>query len=289
MSDTQALALTSSTSSVPTVAGAYTSEQMDIIRRQIAKGCSDLEVAYFLHVARARGLDPFSRQIYAIQRGGQMTIMVGIDGLRALAARGGRYRGALPTEWCGADGVWVDVWLQRTPPAAARVSVWHADCDRPIVETATMQSYGQKSGLWSSMPDVMLAKCAEARALRRAFPAECSGLYEPSEIPPEHHVHPHRPQPAPVVIEGRSLPAGPAGSVAQKVVERFSAIGVDAAELELYLQHALDTISDEERVDLLRIYGVCKADPSAWGAILTERFEMLEQQYQSLEREAMAE
>jgi len=288
MTDSQALALTS-TSSVPTVSGSYTPEQMDIIRRQIAKGCSDDEIAYFVQVSRARGLDPFSRQIYAIQRGGQMTIMVGIDGLRALAARGGRYRGALPTEWCGADGVWVDVWLQRTPPAAARVAVWHADCERPIVETATMQSYGQKSGLWSSMPDVMLAKCAEARALRRAFPSECSGLYEPSEIPPEPASTAQRHQPAPVVIEGRALPAGHAGSVAQKVVERFAAIGVHASDLELYLQHALDTISDEERVDLIRIYGVCKADPSAWGAILAERFEMLEKQYQTLEREAMAE
>jgi hypothetical protein len=71
----------------------------------IAPGCSNDELRLFAYACQRTGLDPFSRQIYAIKRGGKLTIQVSIDGLRSIAERTGQLDGSRRTG-AGADGVW---------------------------------------------------------------------------------------------------------------------------------------------------------------------------------------
>jgi phage recombination protein Bet len=156
-------------------------QQLDLIKQQIAKDCSDSELALFAQVCQRTGLDPFARQIYAIKRGGRMTIQVGIDGLRLIAARTGLYDGS-QTYWCGTDGQWQDVWLSKDLPAAAKTIVYRRGCTHSFSSVALMAEFKQNQGLWGSLPTVLLGKCSESAALRKAFPENLSGIYEPAEI-----------------------------------------------------------------------------------------------------------
>jgi phage recombination protein Bet len=156
---------------------------MALVARTVAKGCSSDELSLFAAICKRTGLDPFARQIYAIKRGGVMTTQVSIDGARLVAQRSGEYAGQVGPFWCGADGVWVDVWLAKTPPLAAKVGVHRRGFEQTLFAVAIWSEYAQTQGnMWAKFPSVMLAKCAEMIALRRAFPAELSGLYSTEEM-----------------------------------------------------------------------------------------------------------
>lgn len=159
----------------------WTPEQTQLIATTIAPGCSQDELRLFAYACQRTGLDPFSKQIYAIKRGGKMTIQAGIDGLRSIAERTGQLDGS-ETFWCGEDGEWKDVWLAKTPPAAAKTVIYRKGASHPFVGVARYADYNAGQGLWSKMGAAMIAKCSEALALRKAFPADLSGVYSTDEM-----------------------------------------------------------------------------------------------------------
>jgi phage recombination protein Bet len=180
----------------------WTPEQTQLISTTIAPGCSNDELRLFAYACQRTGLDPFSKQIYAIKRGGKMTIQAGIDGLRSIAERTGQLDGS-ETLWCGDDGQWTDVWLGSKPPAAAKTTIWRKGAGHPFTGVARFADYNAGQGLWSKMGATMIAKCSEALALRKAFPADLSGVYSTDEM--------EQAEVQPVTVTAAPAPALPAG------------------------------------------------------------------------------
>lgn len=188
----------------------YTDEQVDLIRRMICKGADDDELDLFVGQCQRTGLDPFSKQIHAVKRWDSkerrevMTIQISIDGARLIAQRTGQYAGQNGPWWCGGDGEWREdnkgrplPWMEDAPPFAARVEVMRQGFDAPLEAIAHWDEYKQmfknkKSGnwelgtFWKNKPSLMIAKCAEMLALRKAFPLELSGLYVEEEMQQAH-------------------------------------------------------------------------------------------------------
>lgn len=151
------------------------------------------ELDMLIHAAERTGLDPLARQIYASKRldrknnRANISIQATIDGFRVIAARTNEYEGQEGPFWCDESGKWSDVWLGNGRPYAAKVGVLRKGFKGPMwsvaIFTEYMQAYdGKPSGLWGKMGATMIAKCAEALALRRAFPNELSGVYTADEM-----------------------------------------------------------------------------------------------------------
>lgn len=169
----------------------FNPQQIEILKNSICKGASNEEFQVFLMACVKTQLDPFMRQIYAVKRkakrpdgswGETMTIQTGIDGYRLIAERTERYApGSEPTYSYDMNGnlLSATAYVKKQ----TKDGTWHTVSASAYIDEYCQRSKdGNAMGMWGNMPRTMLAKCAEAQALRKAFPAEMSGVYTKEEM-----------------------------------------------------------------------------------------------------------
>lgn len=165
--------------------------KIQLLKNTIAMGATDDELKMFINVCTGMGLSPFLKQIHMVKRWNSKlgrevaSIQVGIDGFRSIAENTGAYAGN--DDPVMGEDIEVGDKFKFTAPSKATVTVYKmvqgAKCEFTATARWTEFYPGDKIGfMWKKMPNVMLGKCAEAQALRKAFPKVLGGVYAPEEM-----------------------------------------------------------------------------------------------------------
>jgi phage recombination protein Bet len=159
-------------------------QQLQVLKSTLCKDASDVEMQLFSQICKRTGLDPFARQIYMVKRQGQVTFQTSIDGFRIIAERSGVYAGQEDVVYFDREGNKYEIWTKEEPPYAARAGVIKKGFTHPIRAIAIYHEYKPAQGdfMWKKMPSLMIGKCAEALALRKAFSNDLSGIYTNDEM-----------------------------------------------------------------------------------------------------------
>ncbi|UVO12840.1 recombinase RecT [Mycobacterium sp. SVM_VP21] len=188
----------------------FTPHEIAMLRQIGVEDAEPADLDLFFHICKRTGLDPFARQIYMIgretdvkvrvqldngnsrvetQRMMKFTIQTGIDGYRLIGVRASRAQGDQTSHdeplWRGKPGsdfdAWTDYWPESAgQPAACKYTIWVNGQRHTAVcnfnEYAQYKGSGELTSMWKKMPANQLAKCAEAQAWRKAYPADFSGV-----------------------------------------------------------------------------------------------------------------
>lgn len=154
-------------------------QRIELIKKKCCIGFSQHETDHFLYVVEKTNLDPLMNQIYAMKMGGKLSIQTSIDGLRLLAERGGNYSPGEDVQYEYSNGGQI-VYAKCTVKKRTEDGTWHSITARAYWKEFAKEGVGGR--FWKQLPHLMIAKCAEALALRKAFPQDLSGLYIKEEM-----------------------------------------------------------------------------------------------------------
>lgn len=243
----------------------FTADEQRLIRDTYANGASESEFKVLLAIAQTRNLNPLLREIFFVKRwdsdkGREVwQAQVSIDGFRSIAERTGLYDGQDEPEL---------TYDEQGRLLSARVRVYRKDWGRPAVGVAYWGEFvqtkkdGGPTSMWLRMGRIMLAKCAEAQALRKAFPQQLSGLYTPEEMSQASRADEDAPsvvrslpvaKPAPALTEGQ---LGTLGALCQAMFDAESLEQLRAVAQRIKVSGLPET----QMAELRQAYAARKAD-----------------------------
>lgn len=181
----------------------------DIIKRYLVSGDADRvtaqEVGMFLKLCQYQGLNPFTRDVYLVKYGNSPAqIVTGKSALEKRAMRNPRYKGfeagifiVTPNgEFARRTGT---LYMQGERIVGGWAKVYVDGYEKPVEATVSFNEYNTGKALWASKPATMIRKVAKMQALREAFPEECAGLYDSSEMGVDETQLPETPVAQPII------------------------------------------------------------------------------------------
>lgn len=174
----------SASASTPVIHNPYSTEEIEALRiLKVIPETSPIAALWLLHrYAQDSDLSPFKRQIYLqvrnVNEEPSYSVELGIDGLRAIADRTGKYAGSDDANFEYEGGSMV-----KKATVTVYKIVEGIRC--PFTASARWAEYcpstEKRAFMWRKMPHGQLAKCAEALALRKGFP-NLGGYYISEEM-----------------------------------------------------------------------------------------------------------
>lgn len=158
---------------LPTALNLNDPKVIETIKRTVAQGVDDIELAMFLELCKASGLNPFKKEAWCIKAGNRAQIMVGLNGYLKIANSHPQFDG-------------MEIMLdsnEKGELVSATCKVHRKDRKYPSTGIAFMREYRKETPIWKQMPSVMLGKVAKCIAIREAFPLETAGTYAEEEMP----------------------------------------------------------------------------------------------------------
>jgi len=165
----------------------FSQEHKALIRDTLCSWATEDEFATFIHVCQRHKLDPMLKEIYPVKKWDRklsrevLSIQTGIDGFRVIAERTGNYAPGKEPTYEEKDGTLISAtaYLKKR----TEDGTWHEIAAKAYYsEYVQLSREGKPTAFWLKMPHNQLGKCAEALALRKAFPNVFAGLYTFEEM-----------------------------------------------------------------------------------------------------------
>lgn len=167
-----------------------------VLQETIFPNASDASILMAVDYCKVRNLDILKKPVHIVpiwnadQKRMIDTVWQGISEIRTTAMRTGQYAGCDETVY-GETKTQKVGGVEMTFPEYAQVTVYRMINGQRVpfvgdktywLETVSTKKDGSPNAMWQQRPYGQIAKCAEAAALRKAFPEELGNEYAAEEM-----------------------------------------------------------------------------------------------------------
>lgn len=164
----------------------WTPEQRRMLSVVISGRATEDELLLLLARCQQTGLSPFQGDLFAISRGGKLTITLGLEGFRKVANRWASERGFmignLPPVFYDKTGAEFPFPINNLHAVRYTAVVRGPDFEVEHTRVHRLEDFQNGSPFWKKSPANMLLKTCECAALRAVAPEYLGQVFAPEEF-----------------------------------------------------------------------------------------------------------